>query len=283
MSDGIGFIGLGNIGKPIAVHLRKLPDPVWVYDVVAAAMHELAAAGARAAESPAELARHCRHIGLCVRDDADVEALLYGGSGLFAHAAAGTLIAVHSTVTHSAILGWARDGAARGITLIDAPISGGASGAEAATLTYMVGGDAAALETCRPVLATSAAKIVHAGALGAGITLKLANNLMSYAAFAAMHEAVALARAAGLSLDVLIEVGKSNGVVTPQMQAFIRNRDEIAASGDAALQKFFGPFGALGKKDLMAALASATQLGVTLPSTRQLAERIEDVFLDRPL
>lgn len=284
MSDadgGIGFIGLGNIGRPIARQLLKLKEPVWVYDVVPAAAADLVAAGARAASSPADLARNCRHIGLCVRDDADVDALLYGDDGLLRQARAGSIVAVHSTVTQDAVLRWARDAAGRGITLIDAPITGGAGGAEAATLTYMVGGDAATLERCRPVFETSAAHIVHAGQLGAGITLKLANNLMTYAAFAAMHEGAALARAAGLSLDVLIEVGVSNGVVTPQMQAFIRNRDQIGAGGAAALQKFFGPFGALGRKDLQAALASAERLGLELPSTSQLALRIEDVFLAR--
>lgn len=276
----IGFIGLGNIGKPIARHLLKLPHAIWVHDAVEAAMDELRAAGARVG-APAELAKRCRIIGLCVRDDADVDALLYGSAGLLENVAPGTIIAVHSTVTQQAILRWAGDARARDIHVIDAPITGGASGAEAATLTYMVGGDAATLERCRPVFSTSAAKIIHAGNIGAGITLKLANNLMTYAAFAAISEAAALARAGGLSLDVLIEVGVSNGVVTPQMQSFIRNRDRIGASGGAALQQFFGPFGALGKKDLLAALSSAGQLGVALPTTLHLSHSIEDIFLAR--
>jgi 3-hydroxyisobutyrate dehydrogenase len=277
---GIGFIGLGNIGKPIARHLLKLSQAVWVYDVVDSAMQELRAAGARSA-TPAELAKQCRVIGLCVRDDADVEALLYGAQGLLENAEPRTIIAVHSTVTQAAILRWARDAAARDIRIIDAPITGGADGAIAATLTYMVGGDAETLEVCRTIFATSGRRIIHAGALGAGITLKLANNLMTYAAFAAISEGAALAQAAGLSLDVLIEVGESNGVVTPQMQAFIGNRRKIAAGGEAALKKLFGPFGALGKKDLLATLASADALGLELPATRHLATLIEDVFLDR--
>jgi len=282
MND-VGFIGLGNIGKPMAKHLLKLGVPVWVHDVLAAAMQDLVAAGARAA-SPAELARHCDIIGLCVRDDADVDALLYGDAGLLAHAAAGSVIAVHSTVTQDAVLGWAHDGGARGIRVIDAPITGGAAAAEAATLTYMVGGDEATLARCRPVFATSGANIIHAGGIGAGITLKLANNLMTYAAFAAMHEAAALARTAGLSLEMLVEVGVSNGVVTPQMQAFLRNRDQICASGgEAALKQFFGPFGTLGKKDLLAALRSADKLGIKLPSTRHLVDHIEAVFLNQTL
>lgn len=276
----VGFIGLGNIGKPMAKHLFKLGEPVLVHDVMPAAVEQLVKLGALAA-TPAAMAAECRVIGLCVRDDRDVEALLYGEHGLLQHARPDSVIAVHSTVTHDGIQRWARDAAARDLHLIDAPITGGAAGAEAGTLAYMVGGDTAIVERCRPVFSTSAAKVIHAGALGSGLALKLANNLMTYAAFAAISEGAALAQASGLSLDVLIEVGQANGVVTPQMQAFITNRTKVAAAGPAALQQFFGPFGALGKKDLQAALASADQLAVSLPATKHLATLIEDVFLNR--
>jgi 3-hydroxyisobutyrate dehydrogenase-like beta-hydroxyacid dehydrogenase len=145
----------------------------------------------------------------------------------------------------------------------------------------MVGGPGEIVERCRPVFETSAQKIIHAGALGAGIALKLCNNLMTYAAFSAIHEAAALARASGLALDLLIEVGRSNGVVTPQMQAFVENRSRLSAAGTDVLVKNFGPFAELGKKDLAAALASAAQLNLRLPLTAGLVETIEDAFFDR--
>jgi 3-hydroxyisobutyrate dehydrogenase-like beta-hydroxyacid dehydrogenase len=275
----IGFIGLGNIGKPMARHLLALSEPVWVYDLASAPVAELKALGARAAATPAELAGECRVIGLCVRDDRDVDALLQGADGLLAQARADTVIAVHSTVTQASVLRWAEQGRARGVHVIDAPITGGASGAEAGTLCYMIGGDAEIVERCRPVFATSGSKLIHAGGLGAGVALKLCNNLMTYAAFAAIDEAVKLAHAGGLAHELLIEVGRANGVVTPQMEAFFGNREKLAAQGEEVLQRHFGPFAALAKKDLAAVLASAESLGLQLPLTVRVEERMDAAFL----
>jgi 3-hydroxyisobutyrate dehydrogenase len=272
----VGFIGLGNIGKPMARRLLQLGGTVTLYDVNPVPLKELEAAGAKVAESPAQLAKASEVIGLCVRDDADVESLLRGSGGLLANAARGSVIAIHSTVTQKALLGWAQDAAEVGLHLIDAPITGGAAGAEAGTLAYMVGGDTEVLERCRPVFATSGSKIIHAGPVGSGIALKLCNNLMTYAAFAAMSEAHALAKAGGLDPALLIEVGKANGVVTPQMEAFITGREKLLAAGQ---QAYFKPFAALGRKDLDAALASARALGLQLPMGEHLAGLIEDVFM----
>jgi 3-hydroxyisobutyrate dehydrogenase-like beta-hydroxyacid dehydrogenase len=276
----VGFIGLGNIGKPMARRLLKLGGTVTLYDVNPVPLKELEAAGAKVAESPAQLARDSEVIGLCVRDDADVESLLRGPGGLLENAARGSIIAIHSTVTQKALLGWAQDAAAYGLHLIDAPITGGAAGAEAGTLAYMVGGEAGVLERCSPVFATSGSKIIHAGPIGAGIALKLCNNLMTYAAFSAMSEAHALAVAGGLDPALLVEVGKANGVVTPQMEAFIGGREKLLAMGQ---QAHFKPFAALGKKDLEAALASARALEVRLPMTGHLLGLIESVFMKTPV
>jgi 3-hydroxyisobutyrate dehydrogenase len=206
---------------------------------------------------------------------------LHGPDGLLANMVADSVITVHSTVPQAALLGWAQEATAKGLHLIDAPMTGGATAAASGTLTYMVGGDTAIVERCRPLWATSAQKIIHVGPTGAGILLKLCNNLMAYAAFAAMHEANLLARAGGLDPALLTEVGRSNGVVTPQMEAFITNRDRLTALGGEALAKNFGAFAALGSKDLAAALASARELGVRLPATEQVAHIIQAVFLNQ--
>lgn len=278
----IGFIGLGNIGKPMARHLLALNEELWVYDVAQAPVAELAAAGAKAAASPAELAERCRYIGLCVRDERDVESLLQGPDGLLARAQPDTLIAVHSTVPHTAILRWFEQAAAAGKHLIDAPMTGGAGGAEAGTLCYIVGGEEALIERARPLWDTSAARIVHAGGVGAGIMAKLCNNLMTYASFVAIHEAGKLANAAGLSMDVLNQVGEANGVITPQMRAFFNNRRLVEEKGGAAaLDAAMGPHGRLGNKDLDAALLCAAALQVELPVTRLNRTLIEDVFLNK--
>ncbi len=276
-----GFIGLGNIGKPMAKRLAGSDHALTVYDINPAACAELVKLGATVAATPADVARAAEVIGICVRDDADVEAVLLGGQGLLAVAQPGTVIAIHSTVTQATVLAMAEAGRARGVVVIDAPITGGASGAENGTLCYMVGGEAATVETVRPVFMTSAQKIVHAGPLGAGIALKLCNNLMTYAAFTAIHEAAKLAEAGGLSLQVLKEVGQANGVVTPQMLQFIENRNALhKGCSEADFRAIFGGFAALGVKDLQAALASAEQLGISLPATACNAGLIEQVFFN---
>jgi 3-hydroxyisobutyrate dehydrogenase len=276
----IGFIGLGNLGAPMARQLLKLGEEVIVHDVAAGRVAELTALGARAGGVP-ELARSCRIIGLCVRDEPEVASLLQGPSGLLAQMAADSVIAVHSTVTQAAILEWARAAQQRAVHLIDAPVTGGAAGAQAGTLTYMVGGAAPILERCRPVFMTSGAKLIHAGPVGSGILLKLCNNLMSYAAFTAVHEANRLARAGELDPALVVEVGRSNGVVTAQMEAFLDNRAKLMAAGPQVLRQRFAPFAALAQKDLGAALASARALGLDLPGTQSVAELIENVFLNQ--
>jgi 3-hydroxyisobutyrate dehydrogenase-like beta-hydroxyacid dehydrogenase len=240
----VGFIGLGNIGRPMAKQLLKLSEPVWVFDVMPAASAELAAGGAHVAASPAALAARCGIIGICVRDDKDVDALQLG------------------------------------LHVIDAPITGGAAGAEAGTLCYMVGGDEALIERCKPLFLCSGSKIVHGGAIGTGIALKLCNNLMTYAAFVAAHEGFKLAAACGLAPEKLLEVGQANGVVTQQMAAFIGGRNAMTDNPELLLQ-IFGPHAALGTKDLAAALQTAEKLSVTLPGTQKNSELIEDVFLNR--
>lgn len=276
----IGFIGLGNIGKPMARHMSALGEEVWVYDVAPDPVAELAALGFRAAAEPAEMARHCDIIRLCVRDEHDIDALLQGGAGLLANARPNALLVIHSTVAQVHILRWHEQTRERGLHLVDAPMTGGAHIAEAGSLCYMVGGDTAQLERCRPALATSGSKIIHTGAHRPGVALKLCNNLMTYAELIAMHEATRLAEAGGLSRQLLLEVGQANGVVTPQMSAFIANREHAEAQGREALLKIFGGHAALGKKDLAAALKSAEELGVALPGVECSHRLIEAAYLD---
>ena len=276
----VGYIGLGNIGKPSAQRLIREGFKAHVYDVHQPAVEELAALGAIACGSVAELASTCEHVGVCVRDDAQVEELLYGEGGLFANAAAGTLIAIHSTVTQANVIRWSEEAASHGLTLIDAPITGGAHRAADGTLCYMVGGEEADVERAKPVFETSAEKVVHAGPIGSGIALKLCNNFIQYTEFVAMAEATRLAEACGLSVDVLREVGLSNGVVNEQMHMFVAGRNGLAlSSSEEDMEQFFGVMGRLGEKDLDCALDTARERGVQLPTAAYVRERILKVFL----
>ena len=278
----VGYIGLGNIGKPSALRLVGDAFDAHVYDVYQPAVDELVAAGATGCSSAAELADCCSHIGICVRDDEQVEKLLYGEQGILANASTDTLVAIHSTVTQSNVLKWATDARERGVRLIDAPITGGAHRAADGTLCYMVGGEAADIADATPVLRTSAEKIVHAGPLGSGIALKLCNNFIQYTEFVAMAEATRLAEACGLSVDVLREVGLSNGVVNEQMHMFVAGRNGMALnSSEEEMEQFFGAMGRLGRKDLECALATAAEKDVRLPTAEYVRDRIEDVFMAR--
>ena len=278
----VGYIGLGNIGKPSAKHLVGDGINAHVYDVYQPAVEELVELGAVGCSSVAELAIACQHIGICVRDDTQVEALLYGDGGILANASAGTLVAIHSTVPRDSLLRWSADAADKDIQLLDAAISGGATGAEAGTLCYMVGGDSDIVARATPIFETSADKVVHAGELGTGMLLKLCNNLITYAEFMAMSEATRLAEAGGLSADVLREVGKSNGVINESMHSFISNRNALAEScTEEQMEEIFGVFGRLGEKDLDCALASAREMGIELPSTRRLRDSVYALFLNK--
>jgi 3-hydroxyisobutyrate dehydrogenase len=278
----VGYIGLGNIGKPSALRLVGDEFRAHVYDVYAPAVEELVAAGAVGCASVAELAAACSHIGICVRDDAQVQELLHGDDGIFAHAGKGTLIAIHSTVTQAGLLRWAQEAADLGLKLIDAPITGGADRAAAGTLCYMVGCSAEDLALCSPVFKTSAEKIVHAGGLGSGIALKLCNNFMQYAEFVAMAEALRLAESCGLKADVLREVGMSNGVVNPQMFQFATGRNAVLIpSDDPGIIGYFTAMGELARKDLACAIKTAGEKGVVMPTCEFIYDRILDVFLGR--
>lgn len=267
MAPRAGFIGLGNIGRPMAERLVKGGLPTVVYDLRPEASAGLTALGARAASSCAELAAAADVIGVCVRDDADVERVALGADGLIAHAAPGTVIALHSTILPSTVKTVGAAAEARGVAVVDAPITGAAGGAESGTLTYMVGGAAEALERCRPQFATSAAKIVHTGELGSGMVTKLCNNLIGYLHFLAAFEADLLATRAGLKHETLLEVTRSGDRMTETMATFLRYRRAIENEpADSPLQARARTFTDLAEKDLAVTVAYARELGITLPA-----------------
>jgi 3-hydroxyisobutyrate dehydrogenase len=274
----VGFIGLGNIGKPMAMHWARGNEPLVVFDIVPQATAELVAAGAKAAATVAELARQAHIIGICVRDDKEVQQLLSGPDGILENARPDTVVTIHSTVKQESIFEWHERGKAKSLHIIDASVT---RATEVGKFCYMIGGAAAIVERCRPLLVTGGNAVVHAGPVGAAIALKLCNNMMTYAEFIAMHEACKLARAFGLDPELLHEVSKVNGVVTPAMAMLIRLRGQLIKQGDAALQAAFGPHGALGKKDMAAALQSAKKFDLALPGAEKTEELIADVFVNR--
>lgn len=278
MTVRAGFVGLGSIGRPMARRLCLGGLATTVFDLVPAAVDELAAAGAAPADSPRAVAAAADVIGVCVRDDADVRVVVLGDDGLLAGAAPGTVIAIHSTILPRTVRELGVSAAAHGVAIVDACVTGGPMGAEQGRLTYMVGGEAADLERCRPVFATAAKTIVHTGALGTGAATKLCNNLMTYLGFLAAFEATLLARESGLSQAAFEEVTRSNGNLTDQMQAFLMlHRVPDAQRREPGFQQMLHGYTTLAEKDLAVTLAFAREHGVALPGAglcQQLMARV---------
>lgn len=274
-----GFIGLGNIGKPMARRLVAAGLETTVHDLAPAPVHELVVAGAKAVATARAVGAASDYVGLCVRDDDDLRAVTLGPDGVLAGAEAGVIVAVHSTVQPKTVLALAEAAAARGIALVDACITGGAAGAAQGTLTVMVGGDARHLDKIRPALESFAKLIVHVGPLGAGAKLKLCNNLMTYLAWTSAYEATLLARAAGLPQQVLEQVTRSNGNLTDPMLAFLglhKAPEETRRS--ESFQAMLAGFVELAEKDLAATLALARECGVALPGSALASQIMARVY-----
>jgi 3-hydroxyisobutyrate dehydrogenase len=266
MTIRAGFIGLGNQGKPIAANLSPAGFETTVFDLDDAPVRELAAAGAIAAASAREVAERADVICICVPEDAHVRAVLGGDQGVLAGAAPGAVVAIHSTILPETAIELAAAAAEHQVAVLDACVTGGAARAQQKQLTYLVGGDAAALEKARPVLETSAAKIIHAGELGSGAKLKLCINLITYIQWAAAYESFALAKAVGLSQEVLEEAGQSNGQLTPLMVAYLgTHKIPEEQRGSEAFQALMRGHMGVAEKDLAWALQLARKAGVALP------------------
>lgn len=275
MAQHAGFIGLGNIGKPMAIQLAKSEFSTVVYDINPKACEELADEGASIAASPAELAVQCHYIGICVRDDADTFSVLTGENGILSRAQSNTVVAIHSTVKIDTIKKLAAIAADKQVTVFDAPITGGAHGAASKQLYYLCGGDEAVIRSVEKYMLTSGQKVVHAGELGSGMKLKLCNNLMTYIEFMAVHEGMKLAKASGLSLDVLKEVTTANGVLTPSMKMIF---DTKKGFDEETFAQIMTGFKAVAIKDLSSALDFADSLDICLPGTGTCREVVKQVF-----
>jgi 3-hydroxyisobutyrate dehydrogenase len=216
----IGFIGLGNMGGRMAVRLAEKGRPVVGYDVVP----ELAArARARAAGSIAEVAEAADIVLLSLPDSKVVESVMHGDGGLLAASRPGQVIADLSTAAPASTRELHQQLAAKGVSYLDAGISGGAAAAEAGTLTVMVGGDPAMLERIRPVLECFAARIFYCGAPGSGHTAKLLNNFLNAVCLAATAEAMVAGKKAGLDMETLLSIiNSSSGVNFASLNRFTK-------------------------------------------------------------
>ena len=210
MTVSVGFIGVGNMGNPMAANVVKAGFPMTVFDLNAKAMENLIAAGAKAAGSARDVVDAAEIVLTSLPASPDVEATYLEPGGLVDRARPGTILIDLSSVlpaTPRKIEPRARQ---RGVHFLEAPVSGGVSGARAATLAIMVGGEAAPLERARPVLRAIGPNIFHVGPVGAGNTVKAINNMMACVNGLAMMEGLAVGLKAGLDAMTVYEVVKAS-------------------------------------------------------------------------
>ena len=218
----VGFVGVGNMGGAMAANVLAAGHDVTVCDPSADAVRPLVERGAWVGSTPADAAAGSDVVSIVVMDGVQVEAVTTGPDGVLAGAAAGAVVAVHSTV-HPRSVHRSRRRRARGVHVLDAPISGGVQGARAATLCLMVGGDAEAFARCPARCSTSMGNLVlHLGPLGTGLGAKLARNLVGYITLVGAAEGNGCwARAAGVDLDALYRIEEHTGTLSPMMQSLI--------------------------------------------------------------
>lgn len=275
MTTRVGFVGLGNIGKPMALRLAQQQEAadleLWVYDVAPDPLAEAERAGARIAGSVAEIAAVADVLCVMVRDDDQVRDVLGEVLGV---ARDGLTVVIHSTVAPGTPAELEATAARHGVRLIDVPVSGGAMGAADGSLALMVGGTDDAFAAAKPVLVALGSKVVHAGPIGAGTRFKLARNMMHFIAFTAATEAQRLAEAAGLDLKDLGDVVRHTDAITGGPGAIMHRETTAPLAPDDFWHGVFSNVTSLGVKDLGFAIDLAHELGVDVPLAELAIERL---------
>ncbi len=264
MTAHIGFIGLGNMGGPMALNLIKAGYTLTVFDLVPEAVKTLTDAGAAAAADIATTVKDADIVITMLPGNDHVKKVYLDATGVLAHAKAAALLIDSSTINAQIAKDVATQAKAKGFRMIDAPVSGGTAGAAAGTLTFIIGGDAADVETAKPVLEKMGKNFFHAGAAGAGQMAKICNNMLLAIMMIGTSEALNLGIANGLDAKVLSEImNKSSGrnwvldVYNP-MPGVMEN---VPAS-----RGYTGGFGTdLMLKDLGLAMETAESTGAATP------------------
>lgn len=265
MNAAVGYIGLGNMGAPMAKRLLDWPAVLVVCDARPEAAERLVAKGAKLASSPREVAENAGVVSVTVLDDDQVREVVAGTDGILAGASPGTVVAVHSTISDATATELAELCSKQGVELVDAPVSGGAPGAKQGKLAVMVGGTESAFEKVREPFGYWAELVIHAGPVGAGTRMKLARNLLHFVSFTAAAEAQRLAEAAGIDLVELGKVVRHTDAITGGAGAIMLRDTAAAVPEDDNWFPILGHVRDLGEKDLALALGLGDRLGVDLP------------------
>lgn len=274
MVEHVGFIGLGDMGWPMAKNLCGGRFDVMVHDLRKDLVAQLEALGARAASSAREVGAHAEVVGICVVDDAATEAV---AEEVLAGAAPGTVLAIHGTVSPDAIERLVARANDCGCHLVDAQVTGGRSRALERQLRFMVGGDDETFARCQPVFEASAAEITHCGPVGTGSIAKICNNLVQFQAWLAYVEADRLASHAGLSREKLFEV--LAWIMNDNARTFLSVRNVLVEDpANEALKERFTDVMHLAEKDLSLAVDLAGKNALQLPGTELSRRHVAFLF-----
>lgn len=258
----VGFIGVGNIGRPMAAQIVAAGFDLTVHDLRKEAAAPLVDGGARWAESPRAVAEQSDVVCTCLPGPAEMEPVVLGQNGVAAGLRPGAIYIDHTTNSPALVRRVHDELSARGIAMLDAPVSGGMEGAQTRDLTVLVGGEADSVEKCRPVLDAIAKTVLHVGGIGAGCVCKITHNCASFVRSMALMECLTLGVKAGVEADVLVDAF-TRGALGTNMDLHVRLPATI-------FQGDFEPRFALkiAHKDIRLATELAEEVGVPV----QLAE-----------
>jgi 2-hydroxy-3-oxopropionate reductase len=267
MTERIGFVGLGIMGKPMAKHLLAAGYPLTVHDLVAAAVEELVEAGAARGDSSARVAAASDVVITMLPDTPDVEVALFGEGGVAEGITQGSLVIDMSSIAPVPTRRFAERLGTQGVAMLDAPVSGGEKGAVEAALSIMVGGPDDAFERALPILQKMGKNIVHVGPSGAGQVTKACNQLVVASTIEAVAEALVLAAKAGVDPAKVREA---------LLGGFASSRI-LDVHGQRILDGSFAPgFRVrLHRKDARIITETAAELGVPVPGFAPVAEALQ--------
>jgi 3-hydroxyisobutyrate dehydrogenase len=263
-ATNVTFLGLGTMGAAMAANLARAGFPVVAWNRTPGRAPELADLGISFAGTPADAVAEADIVVICVSDTADVESVLFDPDGVVVGARPETLIIDCSTIAPSGSWDFAARLRERGLAMVDAPVSGGSEGAQKATLTIFVGGEADDVERARPVLAAMGKTITHVGPIGAGQAVKAVNQVILAGTYLGVAEGIVLAIKAGLDVEQVV-AALGGGAAQSWVLA---NRAGRMLDNDYPL----GFKVALHRKDLGIALGLAAQLGAVLPVSALAAQ-----------
>ena len=260
----VGFIGLGNMGGPMAINLIKAGFSVSVFDLMPTSVERLTAAGAQAAATAADAVQNVDVVISMLPASKHVESLYLGEAGLLSKIAPGTLIIDSSTIAPESTRKVADAANARGLSMIDAPVSGGVAGAQGGTLTSIVGGSDTALAQARPLLEAMGKNIFHAGDAGAGQVAKICNNMLLSVLMSGTAEALQLGVNNGLDPSVLSDIMRKSSGGNWALEVY-NPYPGVMETAPASRDYEGGFLVDLMIKDLGLAMASALDTGTATP------------------